>query len=328
MKNFLLDFTKQLAEALAIGNEIKLQPLKSEIQNILVSGLGGSGIGGNLVSEIVSQRLSLTFNVNKDYTLPSYVNDNTLVIISSYSGNTEETISALNYAVKKNAHIVCVSSGGKIIKIAQEQNISHIVIPEGMPPRACLGYSFIQQLYILYFYKCIDEIVIKELWSAIDLLNVQEISIQKDAYKIAEQLLGKTPVIYISAYMESVALRFRQQLNENAKMLAWHHVFPELNHNELVGWNNINHNLAIVIFRNINDFERNRHRIEISKNIFIKYTPNIIEIYSKGKSFIENALYLIHLGDWISYYLAEKQNIDAVEVKVIDYLKSELSKNQ
>ena len=138
---------------------------------------------------------------------------------------------------------------------------------------------------------------------------------------------NKIPVIYTTTYKEGIAIRFRQQINENSKMLCWHHVFPEMNHNELVGWTEKNENLAIVIFRDKEDYSRNQTRIEISKKIIAKYTPNSIEIYAKGKSETEKAIYLIHLGDWVSFFLAELKGVDSVEVSVINHLKAQLAKS-
>jgi glucose/mannose-6-phosphate isomerase len=122
-----------------------------------------------------------------------------------------------------------------------------------------------------------------------------------------------------------VAIRFRQQLNENSKVLCWHHVIPEMNHNELVGWTEQDETLAVVFLRSEMDYTRTKTRIEINKSIISKYTSNIFEIWAEGNEKLEQALYLIHFCDWISCFIAEKKKIDPVEVKVIDYLKSELS---
>ena len=136
----------------------------------------------------------------------------------------------------------------------------------------------------------------------------------------------KTPVIYVANGFEGVAVRFRQQINENSKMLCWHHVVPEMNHNELLGWRTNVNDLAVVYLRNKSDYERNKIRMDINKNVILKYTGNISEIYSKGNSLIENSLYHINLGDWVSWYLSEMNNVDAIEIDVIDFLKGELSK--
>jgi glucose/mannose-6-phosphate isomerase len=181
-------------------------------------------------------------------------------------------------------------------------------------------------LYILFHYRLIDLGFEEGIKDAIKLLDKKEKSIQKEASRIAKKLNKKLPIIYACSGMESVAVRFRQQLNENSKILAWHHVLPEMNHNELVGWTQENDELAVVILRNEDDYKRSVKRIEISKEVFQKYTPNIIEIFSKGNSRIERSLYLIHLCDWVSAEIANLRGIDAVEVNVIDYLKGSLAK--
>lgn len=134
------------------------------------------------------------------------------------------------------------------------------------------------------------------------------------------------PIIYAAADFEGVAVRFRQQINENSKMLCWHHVVPEMNHNELVGWRTKDNTKVVVLLRNETDYERTQLRMEINKTIIKKYTPNIIEIWSKGKSYLERVFYIVHLTDWASVFLAELNGIDDTEVKVIDFLKGELAK--
>lgn len=327
MDKLVAGFADQLKEAIAIGNKIHVRTPVAEIRNIVVTGLGGSGIGGNLVSEIISKELKVPFQVNKEYSLPSYVNENTLVICSSYSGNTEETLAAFADAIKANALIICITSGGKLLELAKQYNLDHVVIPGGNPPRSCLGYSSVQQLYVLNLLGLISKQFEQELQDTISLLEREAEHIRTLAKAIAGQLHNRIPVLYTVTQMESVAVRFRQQINENSKMLCWHHVVPEMNHNELVGWRNKIGNWAPVFLRSREDFERNQQRIEINKEVVSKYSENVIEIFAKGESHTERAFYLIHLGDWVSVYLAELNGVDAVEVKVIDHLKNELSKN-
>ena len=133
-------------------------------------------------------------------------------------------------------------------------------------------------------------------------------------------------LIYVAKGFEGMAVRFRQQLNENSKMLGWHNVIPEMNHNELLGWRTNVENLAVIYFRNKSDFKRNQVRMDINKKVISKYTSNISEVWSVGDSVIENTLYHINLGDWISWYLSEMNNVDAIEIDVINYLKGELAK--
>ncbi len=326
MNQLISNFSQQLRAAMVIGTEAIIKKTTIDIKEVLVSGLGGSGIGANLVQEFVADQLKIPFIVNKDYTLPSFVGKHTLVIISSYSGNTEETLAAMKVAIARKAHIVCITSGGEIAKLAKKNRIDCILIPGGMPPRSCLGYSFVQQLYILQKLGLITNNFEKEILSAIKLIDKEEKEIIKLAQNIASKIYDSIPVIYSVSGNEAVAVRFRQQVNENGKQLCWHHVIPEMNHNELVGWREKNDKLAVIIFRTKQDNPRSQVRIGLNKKVFKKYTKQIIEIWGKGNSFLENAIYQIHLGDWISWFLSEERNFDCTEVDVINWLKSELSK--
>ena len=325
MDKLITKFSEKLKEAIEIGRKAELTPQHHDIRNVVVAGLGGSGIGGTIVTELVMGKMKVPITVVKNYQLPEFVNAHTLLIVCSYSGNTEETIHAMEDGMNRLAKIVCVTSGGSMQKLAEKAGLDCIIIPGGMPPRACLAYSLVQQLYILFHYRLIDLGFEEGVKAAIKLLDKNEKRIQKEAKKIAKKLNKKTPVIYACAGFEGVAIRFRQQLNENAKVLVWHNVIPEMNHNELVGWTEKG-KYAVVILRNELDYERNQMRIDINKQVIEKYAKSIIEINSKGDSLIENTLYLIHLTDWVSYFLSQLRKVDAVEVKVIDYLKGELGK--
>lgn len=325
MKTLVANFSKQLSEAISIGSKAQLTPSNHKISNVLICGLGGSGIGGSIVAELVVANANVPINVTKGYFIPAYVNENTLVIISSYSGNTEETINCMELAMVKKAKIVAVTSGGKILERCKANDFDAIVVPGGMPPRSCLGFSLTQLFFILGFHKIINHNYIADLESAIKLIDSEEQSIIAESKSIAQKLLGKVPVIYATTYNEGIAIRFRQQLNENSKVLCWHHIIPEMNHNELVGWTEKNENLSVLIFLDKDDYSRNLARVDINKEVIKKYTSSITEIYSKGNSTIEKAIYFIHLGDWISVSLAELRDVDAVEVNVINHLKSKLS---
>ena len=326
MKTLVANFSKQLTEAIKIGSNSKLTVSKNKISNVLVCGLGGSGIGGSILSELVAGDANVPINVTKGYFIPEYVNENTLVIISSYSGNTEETLNCMELAMAKSAKIVSVTSGGKVQEISKSKGYDHIIVPGGMPPRSCLGYSLTQLFFILGFFKIISNNYKAELESAIKLIDSEEANIIDEATSIAQKLVGKIPVIYATTYYEGVAIRFRQQLNENSKVLCWHHIIPEMNHNELVGWTEKNDNLSVLFFLDKDEYFRNLARVDINKEVIKKYASSITEIYSKGTTAIEKAIYFIHLGDWISVQLAELRGVDAIEVNVINQLKSALSK--
>ncbi len=327
MDDLISGFTSQLKRAMEIGESAKIGKNKFPIRNIVISGLGGSGIGGTILSNVLRDDVAMPIIVNKEYQIPAFVNENTLVIISSYSGNTEETLSALMQAFKKEAQIVCITSGGLIQEYAETNDIDFVNIDGGSPPRAAFGQSFVQLLYIMYHLGILEDGFKQYLQDAIALLDTEEDEIKIQAKEIAQKLNNKIPVIYSDAKFEGVSIRFRQQINENSKMLCWHHVVPEMNHNELVGWRERNENIAVVFIRNNKDFERNQERMEFTKEVVRQYVSDIIEIYSKGDSDLVRSMYLIHLTDWISFYLAELRGVDAVEVDVIGRLKSKLAQN-
>jgi glucose/mannose-6-phosphate isomerase len=326
MKDLIETFTQQLTEAISIGEKAIFTPSKNETRNIVITGLGGSGIGGSIVAQVTEKEINVPVLVNKDYFLPEYVNEHSLVIISSYSGNTEETVSCFEMALKKNAKICCVTAGGKVLEMAKKNNCDHIIIPGGRPPRSAFAYSFTQLLYVLHGYKLIGDGFKAQLKKSVALLDHEEEHIKSEAYYLAEKLHKKIPVIYSAANFEGVAIRFRQQVNENSKMLCWNSVLPEMNHNELVGWTVANKKLAVIFFRNEDDYSRTQSRMNLTKDVVAKYTPYVFEVFSKGDSMLEKVFYLVHFGDWVSWYLSEIRDIDATEVKVIDYLKGELAK--
>lgn len=327
MEELIVQFTQQLRESHSIANAYKfIAPKNTKFSNVILTGLGGSGIGGSIVQNYVFDKIKVPFVVNKDYFLPAFVGKDSLVIVSSYSGNTEETVSAMETAIKAKATIVCITSGGKVAEIAKKKKIDCILVPSGMPPRSCIGYSMLQSIRTFEHFGLIKNVLLKDIPAAIELLDKDEKDIRKKAKAIASKLIGKLPVIYSAADFEGMAIRFRQQLNENSKILTWHHAIPEMNHNELVGWKDKDPNKVVVILRNENDYERVQMRMEINKKVFKEYTPNIIEIYSKGSSYFERIFYFIHLTDYISIELAKLRNVDASEVKVIDYLKGSLAK--
>ncbi|NNM94958.1 MAG: bifunctional phosphoglucose/phosphomannose isomerase [Bacteroidia bacterium] len=323
MKELITHFPAQLKEAVALAGKAKLTLPVHPLHNILICGLGGSGIGGTIAKEIVHNQATLPIDVLKSYSIPAYVNAHTLVICSSYSGNTEETLEAYRQAKARGAHLVCITSGGQLLELAQKGD-SHIVVPAGMPPRACLGYSLTQILHCLAFYG-IAPVHTAHILEAATLLEHEQEAIKETARTLAARLHDRMPVIYSTSLHEGVAIRLRQQLNENAKILCWHHVLPEMNHNELVGWSQPYPGLAVILFRDAEEHPRNELRIEICKKIFERYAGDLIEIHPLGKNAVERKIYWIHLGDWLSFYLSEIRKVDAMDIKVIDNLKKALS---
>jgi len=301
MKELIEDFTNHITESIQFSNSATLSPFNEKIENVLICGLGGSGIGGTIISQVITQDATCPIIINKDYKIPAFVSKNTLVLCCSYSGNTEESLEMLVQAEAKGAVIACVTSGGKLADISKSKNYNHILIPSGHPPRAAFGLAFPPLFYILKHYNVISDDYVSQFNNTIKTINSEEENVIAEAKTITEKLYNKIPVIYADANYE-------------------------MNHNELVGWTKENNDLAVVLFRNDDDYFRTQKRMEVNKTVFEKYTSTIIEIYSKGNSQLEKAMYLLHLGDWISYLLAEKKGIDVTEVDVITYLKGELAK--
>lgn len=328
MMNQLIEkFPAQLTEAMEIGENATILPYDQEINLVYVAGVGGSGIGGEFVKDLIKNECKIPYLVGKSYSVPAFLNENTLAIISSYSGNTEETLEALKAIEASGARVVVVTSGGKLLSIALEKGYDHIVLPGDWPsPRACLGFSVVQQLYIMNKLGFIGDKFKKELKASIDLIKFDLDSIKLEAAKLAKQMYGTIPVIYTTDRMASVALRLRQQINENAKMLCWHNVIPEMNHNELVGWKDHDKRVSVLYLRNKDDYPRNAKRLDINKEIISKVCDTVLVAVSKGQSLIEKSMYFVHLGDWISWYLSEMRGVDSIKVEAIDYLKSELAK--
>jgi glucose/mannose-6-phosphate isomerase len=188
-----------------------------------------------------------------------------------------------------------------------------------------LAYSLVQQFFLLKHFGIIATEFQAPIAAAAAMLQRDKAAIQASAKDLTEKLNGKRLVIYSEASTEAVSIRFRQQVNENSKELCWHHAIPEMNHNELVGWAGGSADVAVVIFRHKEDHERSQIRMEINKEVFKKYTPHIHDVWSIGDSAFARQLYLINLGDWVSYYWAEKKGVDPIEITVINMLKGKLA---
>ena len=328
MDKLVAQFPKQIADAIEIASRSELSFYKNKtFNNVVICGMGGSGIGGKMVSQLFADQASLPIVLVQSYEIPAFVNENTLVIGSSYSGNTEETLTAVKLANEKGATIVGVSSGGEMVQFCKDNNYDYIKLPGGNPPRSMLAFSAVQLIHILAVAGVIDTNAIESIAKCRHLLNDELITIKNEAKKLAKHLFKKQCMFYTDSDLEFVAIRARQQINENSKRLCWHHVIPEMNHNELVGWAGGDDSFAAVFFVSQFLSDRNLKRTELSKEIIGRQTENILMIDGKGKSLIEESFYFIHIIDWASLFLADMIKIDPVEVKVIDFLKSTLDKS-
>jgi glucose/mannose-6-phosphate isomerase len=337
MYGIIYDFPSQFEDGLKRAKDIKLPDWdKKQITNILVAGLGGSAIGGDLVRSYLAEKIDIPFLICRNYTLPNFVDSSSLVFVSSYSGNTEETLSAFEDAWRRKAKIICITSNGKVEEISSKEKLPCVHLPKGFQPRAALGYSFIPILSLLErlgFVKGEE----KNINEAKDFLEknrekyLWEIDTEKNpAKKLATKLHKKLPIIYASIdHFDAVSTRWKGQFCENAKMLAFNNVFPEFNHNELVGWkvlSDYRDDLIVVILKDKEDHPRIKRRMEIVKGIIEKLKVEVIEKESCGENLLSRMFSLIQLGDFTSFYLAILNQEDPSPVKVIDFLKNELAK--
>ncbi|HXF49940.1 MAG TPA: bifunctional phosphoglucose/phosphomannose isomerase [Verrucomicrobiae bacterium] len=330
----LVDFPAQLRQAVEIAQRFEWQRGGFRPSHIVLAGMGGSAIGGDLARTFLSQKLNIPFHVLRHYTLPVFVGPETLVFASSYSGNTEETLAAFEAARQKQAEIVSITTGGKLAFRASGRPI--ITIPSGYPPRAALGFSFVPVLLVLGKAGLIRDFS-EEILSLADFLSEEirkwerETALAKnEAKRLAAALFGKVPLVYAGAdLMEPVAVRWKGQICENAKQLAFANVFPEFNHNELVGFGVLKHlagRLAAVFLQDEDDHPRIAARMKIVEDVLKKKKIPVIKATSKGESVLERMFYTVLLGDFASYYLAVLNGVNPKPVAVIDYLKGRLER--
>lgn len=326
MDKLIAAFPDNMTEALEIASNAKIDQPKHEIRNILITGMGGSGIGGKIVSLWFQDELKVPVTLINDYNLPGFVDQHTLVIGSSYSGSTEETMISLEKAHEKGAHIIGICSGGDLSAFCTAKGYNCILVPGGKPPRTQLAFSVVQLVNIFAQLGFVSSDKLELIRSARDLIIKENESIKNKALDLARFLEGKVGIFYSSARYEAIAIRARQQFEENSKYLCWHHVLPEMNHNELVGWGGGDDRFAVVFMQTGDLIPRNQKRYEITLELIKKRTKHVTEITAVGMNSIERSFYLIHLVDWSSFFLAQDKGVDPIDIDVIYYLKDELSK--
>jgi len=338
MLDLILKFPAQCRDAFRIGNNFVVPQSyrQTQFKNMVFSGLGGSAIGADLIRSYLSDELKIPLLVSRDYTISNFVDKDTLFFACSYSGNTEETLASYDEAKKRGAKILAISSGGKLEAKAKEDGVPFISIPKGYPPRVALGYAFFPWLVVLSKLGFIEDKGkdIEEAISTLEGLRDSALkpevkTVKNPAKKIAEALFGKYVIIYAAnKYFDSVITRFRGQLEENSKILASTHVFPEMNHNETVGWENpakLLKDFAVLFLRDKSEHPRVAKRMEITVGI-IRKKAKVVEVRSKGGSLLSRMFYLVYMGDFTSYYLAILNKRDPTPVEIVTYLKGELAK--
>lgn len=310
--------------------------LPLSIENVVVAGMGGSAIGADFVRCYLGRALRVPLTINRSYDLPAYTNERTLVIASSYSGNTEETLSQFDQAIQRNCQIVCLTTGGALAERARTRNIRVLSLREGLMPRAAFAYSFVPVLLLLQKLGLTKEPGADLQAAAIALDQLSErysdhdLTENNKALSLASQLLHRLPVIYSANDFEAVCLRWRGQMQENAKHLAFGHVLPEMNHNELESWAHptdlLQHFMVIILRSEEDEDPRMTARLNALKEILGSKQVSIVELRSEGATRLERMLGFIALADWTSLYLALLEGTDPTPIPIMDNLKKRLSK--
>ena len=339
MYHSIAGFPDQINEAVAIAEKFQLNPDSFYgIENIILCGMGGSAIGGDLARTLLSSQLKIPFYICRSYNLPGFAGEKSLVVGSSYSGNTEETLSAFRQALELGCKTMIVTTGGQLLEIAQKNDIPAVLLPGGLQPRAALGYSFAPIMLALNKiglseYSAVDFRQLADfLKGRITHLEIETDSDQNHAKQLAMRLYGRIPIIYTGPELfDVVGTRLKGQICENAKMLAFNNQFPEFNHNELVGWkvlNSFRDYLRVLIIRDEDDHPRVAARMDIVKEVIKKTGVDVFEIKSEGDNRLQRIFSLIQLGDFLSFYLAILNKVDPTPVEPIETLKKELAKIQ
>ena len=309
----------------------------SEVNKVVVLGMGGSAIGGDLVRSLALLEAKLPILVHRDYSLPAFVDAKTLVIASSYSGMTEETLSSFDQALKTVAKKLVITTGGKLRTMAEARNVPVFSFDYKAQPRATLGFSFLSILGFLQRLGFLSDRstdvaetvqVLQQLTQKIS----EEVALtQNPAKQLASRLYGQLPVIYGAGVVAEVAYRWKTQLNENSKVWAFYEVFPELNHNAVAGYQfpvKLAAKIVVVLLRSAYLTRCIKLRYQITCHLLEQAGVEYQIVDGEGTNPLSQVMSLVSFGDYVSYYLAILCRIDPSPVKAIAYLKEQIAKDK
>ncbi|MBT8172172.1 bifunctional phosphoglucose/phosphomannose isomerase [Candidatus Bathyarchaeota archaeon] len=321
-------------DAIIRAKKVKINSI-SKPKNIVIIGMGGSAIGGEILRDWLRERLQIPIEVCRDYILPAYVNKDTLIFANSYSGNTEETLTSFLEATRRKCTIIAITSGGQLEAFCKKIQVTQVRVPKGLQPRVAIPYMFFPLPILLEKIGILSDIE-SELKETINILeritqaNSPEVNINNNRAKyIAQEILGTKPIIYGFRQYSSVAYRLKAQFNENSKIPSKSDVFPEINHNETVGYeapSSIIKTHSIILIRDSQEPLEIKNRIEVTSKLVFSRAKKIIEINTEGKGRLAKMFSVICIGDFVSIYLAILQNKDPSPVKIIERVKQELAK--
>ena len=330
----IAELPQQCRDAWANVQSLELPPEYRQVNKVVVLGIGGSAIGGDLLRALAEPECALPIVTNRDYTVPAFVNAETLVIASSYSGNTEETLTAFDKASKRGAALLVITTGGKLAQRARELGAPLLTFRYQSQPRAALGYSLVSLIGVMQKLGFIGD-KSGDLEEAITVMEAlqEEIRetvpiVENPAKQLAKRLYGRLPVIYGSGYLAEVAHRWKTQLNENAKAWSFFEQLPELNHNAVVGYQfpeELAERTLVVMLASSLDHPRHKARFQVTQEILTKHGIAYETIEARGESPLAQMLSAIHFGDYVSCYLAMLYKVNPTPVEVIDDLKERLA---
>jgi glucose/mannose-6-phosphate isomerase len=333
MLSRIKDLPKQVRDAWTIASKATIAPTYSDVRNIVVAGMGGSAIGGDLAAAILADELKVPMTVHRDYGLPAYVGRDSLVIVSSYSGNTEETLSSFEEARKRGAKVLALTTGGKIAELARASNYPVVTFSYKAQPRAALGYSLGLVLGVLTklgFARDLSDDIESALSDLAKLEErVHEGARTNDAKKMALELQGRIPFAYGAGVMGVMARRVKGQWNENAKNWSAFDVMSELNHNAVVGFEHppiAKEALTVLLLRSDRDNPRHKLRFEVTRELLDRARIPHKTLQFAGRNMLSEVLQMVYFTDYVSFYIALLNGADPSPVKSIDYLKDRLAK--
>jgi len=327
------DLPMQVRDAWKIVQAATLPPAYGDVRNITILGMGGSAIGGEFAGALLADELKVPLNVHRDYGIPGYVSRDSLVIVSSFSGNTEETLSGFDEAKKRGAKILAITTGGKVAEEAKALRLPLITFAYRAQPRAALGYSMTLVLGVLGklgFARDMGKEIDQALTDVAKLEErVHEGARTNDAKKLAAELYGRIPVVFGAGAMGVMARRVKDQWNENAKNWAHYDVMSELNHNAVVGFPHppiARDAQTVLLLRSRRDNPRHQVRFEVTKELLDRAQIPHKDLQFDGDSLLSEILQMTYFTDYVSFYVALLNGADPSPVASIDYLKDRLAK--
>lgn len=329
------DYDLQFSEGWKLSGQVDLSSVTGPIESVLVLGTGGgSAASVNLVKSYLFDELQVPLQLNQGYSIPAYVDEKTLVIVVSHSGNTEEVVSGYEQAIAANAQIAVITAGGTVLEMARRYDHTHLLVPGGMMPRIVLGYIFLPILSILIKLGLVQDKTkeVEETIATFSLLREQYgAHVPRDqniAKQIASEMDGLTPVIYGTLpYFDAPAWRWKNQLGENGKVMAFWNAIPSLHHDEAVGWDAPAAMLKgyhFTLIHDVEDSEKTAKRVEISAEILRERAGAVRIVHSQGVSRMARLFSIVYLADYVSLYTALIRGVDPTPVDVINLFKSKM----